>query len=264
MQCDTDGTNIQPFFSRQSYNQEDTNVDFSSCSCPTEPFIEKTFAIDHSNLRKNPLLIFVDSDSQNIMSADKFGCNCNTIANSNLVGDSFPLRTLKSDFGMLYWTNSSQGLVYSLRKNENGVAKWEQISANNMLIFGSHMQPYPPHRCLIPKSIENLEISLFQKTSTTLTIILPDIQIDNECQNISIPTAEYRISYMPYNNGDFIQCDEHCNKITTFEKHMVIKNLQPFTKYIFFLTVSNYYSRLMQENFTNGPTAVFQTSAGGK
>lgn len=264
MQCNTDGSDIQPFFSKQSYSKRDTSVDLPTCSCPIDPSIDKSFTIDHSNSKNKPLLIFVDSKTHDVISADRNGCNCDIVTSGNLISNSLPLNTLKSDFGTLYWINSTQGLVYSIRKSESNIPNRKHLNAQNILIFGSHMQPYPPHKCLIPKYGENVIVSLLQKTATSLTLLMPSVRLNSDCQNVSMPTIEYRIFYMPYNNEEYTQCTENCKQVVTFNKAITIEDLQPFTKYIFSLVVGNYFSQSMEDGESMmGPAVIFQTSVGG-
>ncbi|KAK5650142.1 hypothetical protein RI129_001171 [Pyrocoelia pectoralis] len=262
MQCNTNGTDIQPFLSLHGYIKRNVEVDYPSCNCPLNPVVEKTFTVDHSNSKMNPQVVFADSDTHAIISADKYGCNCDVMAHSKLVKDSFPLHTLKSDFGTLYWTNSTQGLVYSLRKNDTNVANRGQMNAQNILIFGPHMQPYPPSKCLTIQPGENVTISVLKKTSTSLTLALPEIEHDSDCQTLSTPTIQYKIYYKPSIEDNLEQCDESCNQITSFTKVITISNLKSFTKYLFLVRVSNYFTNSLESNLYVGPPAILQTSVG--
>ncbi|XP_031333150.1 proto-oncogene tyrosine-protein kinase ROS isoform X2 [Photinus pyralis] len=262
MQCNTNGTEIKPFLSPHGYIKRDVEVDYPLCNCPLNPVVEKTFAIDHSNLKINPQVVFADSDTYDIISADKYGCNCQVIAHKSLLKDSFPLNTLRSDFGTLYWTNSTQGLVYSLRKNDTAITNREHMNVQNILIFGTHMQPYPPRKCLTIQPGNNVSVQLLKKTSTSLTLALPEIKLDPDCQTVSIPTIEYKIFYKPYNEGTSESCDnsERCNQITTFTKAITISNLKSFTKYVFIVRVGNYFTH--SANVYMGPPVILQTSVG--
>ncbi|KAK4881780.1 hypothetical protein RN001_005099 [Aquatica leii] len=259
MQCSTDGNYIQPFFASNVYRKRDIEVDDSLCNCPLNPTVEGVFAIDHSDSKSKPSLIFVDSDTLSILSANKDGCKCEVVAHNNIISDSFPLHTLKSDFGTLYYTNGTQGLVYSLKKNDSEVTNKEQINAKNILIYGSHMQPYPPRKCLLPALTRNISISLLQKTSSSLKIGLPDIETDEDCQSVSIPTIEYQIYYKYYNENDTETCNANCSQKSTFNKIFTIDGLQPFTKYLIIVAIGNYFS---ENNLLTVSPVMMQTSVG--
>ncbi|KAF5278624.1 hypothetical protein FQA39_LY00666 [Lamprigera yunnana] len=258
MESNTDGSNIQQFFSSRIYPKMDLEVDGSLCNCPLNPTVDKVFAIDHSDTKTKPALIYIDSDANSVLSVDKDVCKCEIIAHNSVISESFPIHTLKSDFGTLYWTNSSQGVVYSLKKNDSIITSREQINARNILIYGSHMQPYPPIKCLVPMIAESVSTVLLQKTSSSLKISLPEIEKEEDCQMVSLPTIQYTIYYKQYSEGDSEECDKNCTRTITFNKVFTIDGLQPFTKYLIIVAIGNYFS---ENNLITSPVAI-QTSIG--
>ena len=243
MVCNTDGTNRREFFKKGRSKR--------SCNCPVGA-IEDTYTLDHSTESK-PMLIFVDSSSQNIVSADRDGCLCDVVAN-NSVGVTLPLERIKSDFGTLYWT--SQGSLYALKKNEtNAVAK--KANVHDVVIFGPHVQPFPPKECLKPKQNREFRVKLKRRTSNSLTLRMPEVR--HACEHTSMPTVEYRIYYKQHD--DSTSCDLGCNVSVTFEKEYTLQNLKPFTNYQVALAVSNYY--MDDEQVVVGPSVAFQTAVGG-
>lgn len=253
MVCNTDGSDRREFFNKNKYTKR--SLLDETCNCPVDVNIEKTYTLDHSTDTK-PLLIFIDSDTHNVVSADKDGCSCNVIAN-NSVGVTFPLDHLKSDFGTLYWTNS-QGILYALKKKGvNLVTK--EVNGHDILIFGPHMQPFPPKECLKPQQINDIMVTFKEKTSNSLTFIMPEIcQV---CRDTSMPTIEYRI-YYTQKTEENTSCDLTCNVSVTFDKEFTVHNLKPFTYYIVSVAVSNYYTK--DDQVVLGPSVIFQTAVGGK
>ncbi|RZC34249.1 proto-oncogene tyrosine-protein kinase ROS, partial [Asbolus verrucosus] len=254
MVCNTDGTEIRSFFSE---NKHKRSLHATVCNCPINANIEKTYTLDHSTNTK-PLLIFIDSVTQNVISADKDGCRCNVIVN-NTIGVTLPLERIKSDFGTLYWT-SPQGLLFALKRNEANIVT-KEVNVYDILIFGPHMQPFPPKECLSPKQHSNITVELKHKTSNSLTLIMPEHEISQMCGETSTATIEYRIYYMQENDsGDTFCSNFHCNVSVTFEKEFTIENLKPFTNYIVSVAISNYYTE--DEEVVIGPSLVFQTAVG--
>ncbi|XP_044258516.1 proto-oncogene tyrosine-protein kinase ROS isoform X1 [Tribolium madens] len=250
MVCNTDGSDRREFFNKDKYTKR--SILDESCNCPVDVNIEKTYTLDHSTETK-PLLVFIDSDTHNVVSADKNGCSCSVIANNSL-GVTLPLDRLKSDFGTLYWTNSR--LLHALRKKEANLVT-KEVNGHDILIFGPHMQPFPPAECLRPQQYADIRVTLKEKTSTSLTLLMPEVgQI---CVDTSMPTIEYRIYYTE-KVDDNTSCDFTCNFSSTFDKEFRIKNLKPFTHYVVAVTVSNYYTK--DDEVVLGASTVFQTAIG--
>ncbi|XP_025828950.1 proto-oncogene tyrosine-protein kinase ROS isoform X3 [Agrilus planipennis] len=264
MQSELNGSDIRPFFVQRSHNKRSLeSEEEESCNCPVYPNVEKTFTVDHSDSKTKPAIIFIDSDTHAITSSDKDGCHCEILANHQVVGDSFPLQKLKSDFSNLYWTNKTQGHLYSLRKKELNVTKGQEISdAHDMQIYGSHMQPYPEGKCLVPEYKKDTTISLVHATSHSLTLAMPEVTLNKDCENVSQATVEYTIHYKQYHENDLNECFGDCSEIKTLEKVLTIDGLKPFSKYSFWVSVKNYFMELMKTESQNRHSIIIQTSAG--
>lgn len=260
MQSNTDGSNIIPFF--LDHLRDKRSIDQEECNCPLLPSIGKTFTIDHSDRENKFKLFYLDTNSSSVIEADHNSCQCQITLNVT----SQNLETLKSDFNRLYWTNSIDDYLYIFDKRSNKIETILQRNAGDFLIYGRHTQPYPQEKCLIPKFNENLTVSLVTRLSNSLILGMPDIEIEEECRNISTATVEYRIYYMPYNSEDDVQCDETCAQISTFSKEMIVKGLRPFSEYVFSLDVSNYYSNNGRNGQKHhiGPGTVIKTAVGGE
>jgi proto-oncogene tyrosine-protein kinase ROS len=251
MVCNTDGTGRRSFFSSSKHNKRSLE---EFCNCPIDVNIEKTYTLDHSTKTK-PLLIFIDSATQNVVSSDKDGCFCNIIANNTSV--IHPLERIKSDFGTLYWT-SPPGLLYALKRNETNIVT-KEVDVQDILIFGPHMQPFPPKECLSPRQHTNIRVELKSKTSTSLTLKMPDHKINEMCGDTSMATIEYRIYYTQQVDDDS-SYDSQRNVSITFEKEFTIEGLKPFTNYVVSVALSNYYTD--DEQIVIGHSVIFQTAVG--
>lgn len=106
---------IKPFFKEHNYGI--INSDDVRCNCSFFPEIGSSFSLDHSDSIKQPLIIFIDLYSQNVMSSDKNGCLCHVIAKKNEMANHFPFGHIRSDLGMLYWTNHDT--LYALKRSED-------------------------------------------------------------------------------------------------------------------------------------------------
>ncbi|XP_017769031.1 PREDICTED: proto-oncogene tyrosine-protein kinase ROS isoform X2 [Nicrophorus vespilloides] len=243
MQINSDGSEMAPFFGNP----------LDECDCPNHPQIERTFTLDHSRPDK-PSLIFINKYAKRVLAADRDGCKCEEV----YAGIEEPVETIRGDFGSLYWKNRGRGgLLNSWRNDEVMV---EQIDTNDVMIFGSHMQPYPKQDCLVPLLSKNLTVGLVNKTSHTLRLKMPEVEVKAECEDYSLAAVEFRVFYMPYNDENDLRCDETCTQEQTFEDSLEIGNLRSYSRYVFSVTLSNYYLSNASEFI--GPGVVFQTAAG--
>lgn len=260
MQSNLDGNEIQPFFSQRKNNKRDLEHDPSLCNCPLFPEVGPIFTVDHSDVNNKPLLIFIDPYTLNVMSTDQDGCICNVVANNSIVNNHFSLKHLKSDTATLYWTNPSQGLLYSFKKGYANVLS-KEMKVSDIDIFGQHIQPYPPTECLSPQQYGNFTVSLNYKSANYLNLQMPDAIIHEKCNNYSIASIAYTIFYKMYNNDS--DCAEaECDKKITFDKNVELGGLKPYTNYTISVSVSNYFSNV--DEILVGPPSIFQTAPGGK
>lgn len=260
MKSNTNGTQTEPFFNQ---DQSLLSSEGEPCDCPWDFSLEKTFSLDHSNIVQKPILTFIDSDTYTIRSADKDGCRCNIVADSVVISNSRPIHTLKSDFKMLYWTNIEEKLLYSVEKNNNQVLKKTEISAQDILIYGMHMHPYPPLECLIPAK-SNITVTLKKKMAHMLVLDMPQYRLEDGCPDVSIASPEYTVYYRRHSKNDTLEYDRSCRKIKTFNRTLKVQGLQPFSRYVFFVSISNYYADLHEEEALISEGVVFETAAGSK
>ncbi|CAH1131270.1 unnamed protein product [Ceutorhynchus assimilis] len=239
-----DGSHVRNFFG----NRQKRSL---SCNCPSENIqLEPTFTIDHSDIKKTPSLIFINSNTKEVFASDKDGCMCNIIAN---VSQTFPLHKIKSDFGSLYWLNS-EGVLYALKKgNINLLSK--PIKANDVNIYGKHVQPYPSKECLSPKQYSNFTPTIEKKSYYSLTLKMPKIVFDADCMNTSTPSAIYTIKY-----GEVLRFVETLRYLSTFNETFELSNLRPFTMYSVSAAVSNHFNK--GDKMVFGEPLISRTSPG--
>lgn len=267
MQSNTNGTEIVPFFVDHMRNKRSLPDDGDqSCNCALYPTIEKTFTIDHSDPTNRFKLIYIDTVLSSILSVDQYSCRCDILLNISGDHRAQTVNTLKSDFNRMYWTTTDDDYLYVFNKRTNNLEKFPQQNSGDILIYGQHTQPYPPQKCLLPKFNDNLIVSLVAKMSDSLILRMPRIDVDEDCRNVSTGTVEYKVYYMPYSTEDDLQCDETCAQISTFNDELTITGLRPFSKYVFSLSVSNFYSNVGSggSRIRIGPGTVIKTAVGGE
>ncbi|XP_030754698.1 proto-oncogene tyrosine-protein kinase ROS-like isoform X3 [Sitophilus oryzae] len=236
MFSDLNGYNTEDFFSSSIQDQAKRNTTAEDCNCSTNTNVESTFTIDHSVFQIEPVLIFIDSDSKEVFSSDKSGCQCNVILNGTILSESDPLKKVKFDFDSLYWTNSDDTLYALKPKHSHLLSK--PLKSNDILIYGEHTQPYPPQDCLSPLQHLDIKPSIKRMSFDSLTLKMPDVLFNSNCMNTSIATVMYRIRYIKTNNnpgGDF-------GEVTTFDKEIEVTDLEPYTIYTVKVAASNHYS----------------------
>ncbi|CAG9858272.1 unnamed protein product [Phyllotreta striolata] len=246
-QSDIDGSYERSFFTKHPAFGK-----LSNSNCPYKPQIGPYFALDHSGLDLSPRIVFLDARC--ILWADKYSDTCGLLVDFNEAIEDFPMKNLEADFLNVYWTNG--GVVHSVDWKEQ-IAK-KQIS--DMKIYGKHVQPYPPQRCLSPKQHNNYTVSLASKTFDSVVIELPEPLIYNECRNISMARIKYTVYYTEFVEGFDCDANANCSMLVTSDRRRVLDHLKPYTKYLIRVAVTNEYSK--ENDIIIGPPSVFQTSPG--
>ncbi|XP_050510998.1 proto-oncogene tyrosine-protein kinase ROS isoform X1 [Diabrotica virgifera virgifera] len=251
MQSDIFGSNVKNFFI------DHKSAPNKPCNCPYKPEIGPFFTLDHSDINARPKVIFLDIYTQNLMWSDKDAESCGLLADSNYIRDGFPLTNLEADFVTLYWTQ--KGVLHALNRKEYKLFT-KEIDVSDIIIYGKHIQPYPPERCLSPKQHNNYTLSLNSKSFNSLVLTMPKPSVHEDCFNISMASIKYMIYYSKYVDG--FDCFEtrNCSELVTFNETQIINELKPYTRYLIRVSVSNYYSDV--RSIIIGPPSVFQTSPG--
>lgn len=235
----------------------------SSCNCSSFASTDGAFTVDHSNHNTRPLIIFVHSATQELIWTDSDGCACHVLESAELTKDSFPIKSLGSDFQSIYFTNSTKGALYGLDRESKEISK-TQMDASNFLVYGQYVQPHPPIKCLEPKLAHNSSLILITRLSHSLVLEMPElIEQHPDCVETSMPTVRYSLHYRKWTPQVGSAPSQVKRHLESFDRSIEIKNLRSFTKYVFYVSVGNCFSDSKKKIITS-PGVVFQTSAGGK
>lgn len=235
---------------------KDLISDDKDCSCSYFSSVQRSFMIDHSTTKSKPRILFLSQESNDLLETDENGCNCEIAAGNSILGSH--VQKFQSDRSNLYWTNSEQQLL-SVKDSEYAF-EVGKITAQDFLIFGPHMQPFPDEDCLLPE-LRGLNLDLLESTADSLTILLPEAQLNENCSNKNFATLNYMVLFSEFNESKSY-CTDDCTLITTFDAEVKIGRLKPYTKYKFLVTVRNYFVNPEESNVIGPQT--FQTAAGGK
>ena len=258
MQSDTDGKNIKPFFD-EVYRENDDYIDPNVCNCLPITKIENTFSVDHSEDERAPQLYLIDSSTGELIISDHVGCRCRKIPTATCNG----VQNVRADSQSLYCSSNITLLHLSVENRVDGVPK-HFFPINDFLIYGSHAQPYPPNECLSPKSDDEVKVKLLEKTDRSLHLQMPEFHLPEGCSNTSTATTEYIVYCEPVVEDDYRAVNETCITMTTFGKTLEVNGLQPYTKYVFWIGLANFYSE-MKDSFKNeGGEVTLRTDVGGK
>ncbi|XP_060523893.1 proto-oncogene tyrosine-protein kinase ROS isoform X2 [Cylas formicarius] len=255
MQSNLDGSDSRDFFLKSLKRKRsivEESSDESQCNCTPNVNVEPTFTLDHSDVTALPSLVFVDSETKDIIQADKNGCICKKIVENHVVSKTYPIKTLKSDFGSLYWTNGN-GSLYVFKRPESALIT-KRLEAVDFLIYGKHTQPQPALKCLTPQQHNNFIATLETKTASSLLLNMPEFSIHENCSNTTMATVRYTIVYKE------LFGKEKMEDATTFDKVFWINNLKPFSKYAVSIALCNYFTK--ERDIIVGPPITFQTAPG--
>ncbi|XP_044740104.1 proto-oncogene tyrosine-protein kinase ROS [Chrysoperla carnea] len=246
--CNYNGDNIETFFSNEPGNL---------CNCTQFMQIDRSFTLT-MNEQNDIHLLFINRKRQLIIDADFLGCYCKIIQ-SNTINDYTKSLTATNDNDHIYYVNS--GKIYT---------NYNQLETNFETIeiiktFGSYKQLFPNEYCLIPYQSTSLEVTMYNRSAHSLILKMPKPEQNGmdtlECSS-TMPSIQYRILYRQYNKNDPLKCNKYSDIILTYDNYLKVHDLKPFTKYIFCLVVSNYYSALADKTLVIGTGVVLQTAAG--
>lgn len=257
MKSPADGSSLRPLFSIH-----DLDESRRQCNCPENPRIGKTLSLDQTN-PYDPVVLYSDEWQGRLYQTGSRGCDCKIVAYSQ----KLPPMSVTSDHRYVYWSNETENSVYILKQD----SKVEDIpvpGVRKITAIGSHLQPFPPVRCLLARSLTSEPI-LLETTSRSVTLELPKPETLLECENISTPSIQYTIYYGINSEGermsDELECldrIEVCNVTVRYRRIVKIEDLKPYSSYVFMVSFKNYYNDLVNIKRFIGPPTVFRTSAG--
>lgn len=236
-------------------------VENSYCNCSKYDLNIKSFTLNYFNIESFRLL-FTDTLSKHVISADKNGCICKPSNLNEFFEKNSPINSFKLDSENLYMSSDNNFYHKSFKADINNSLCYE-IGIKEFLIFGSHMQLYPPLKCLKPMPNQSATAQLKSFTATSITLLLPTPLKNNGCKNTSMPLTKYHIYYKLYSNFSNNDCDNNCLYQTTYNRTIKIKNLRPYSKYVFYIGLGNYFSKEENIYLLHLPS-IFETAPGGR
>ncbi|OXU31361.1 hypothetical protein TSAR_014934 [Trichomalopsis sarcophagae] len=259
MQSDLSGENVQPFFN----HTED-------CSCLFRPMLQPVFTIDNTD-PQSPVVYFISPEGQ-LFIADIEGCICSLVLDVT-PSRGLPPTSLTTDKSYIYWSNMESGKIHYADKTSTGedsrVREYPISDARYIRAIGKSLQPYPDSDCLMPQRAV-YSVQQVSKTSTSITVRLPEPAAYLGCEKYSLPATLYTIDVSECRkiidnrtiSDDVCENDDRI-RFQTYWKEFEAKGLKPFTEYRFKLTLANYYG---DQEFANvdqyGPGLVLRTGAG--
>ncbi|XP_055602255.1 proto-oncogene tyrosine-protein kinase ROS isoform X2 [Uranotaenia lowii] len=177
--------------------------------------------------------------------------------------DYYPkMRSIAKDSDHLYWLDEEEAVV---RYDQTGENKQRVIPGARALL-PLPLQYYPKRRCLVPlQKNYDYHAKLLQRTEKSLSLLLPRPQVYPDCR-----TKPSGVQYLIYfkelsetTSNETTECSEQtCSVVTSFDITKTIKDLKPYTKYQFQISLENYYQIQELDNPHLGSTTVFITAAG--
>lgn len=220
--------------------------------------VYKTFSLDTSS--DNSLSIIWRGDSTQLFTTD---INREHSSPIDIFYDENQQNLVK-DSGRLYWTKNDKIHAYSVYANDHHEYVMNAPNANRLFAF--FHQNYLDEDCMIPLQGYNGSKyipELIKGDERSLHILLPESQVDSNCNGRKPPAVLYTILYAKAGNGNVRNCTlPDCKIVESLNDREIISNLKPFVRYKFQIGVNNYYGRRMGIPSTYGPVVVFKTSIG--
>lgn len=251
MQGRTDGSGVTPLFPIRSSTSD------RECTCSDHPTVGKTLTVDQTDPSKIAI-IYSDDWQDQVFQTESEGCDCRLLVHSS----KLPPTSITTDHKYLYWSNETEDSIFIFKENTE-IQKFALEGARKIVAIGSHLQPFPPAVCLTV-SQETPIPALVDNSATSITLQLPKPERKRGCENVSVPSVQYVVYFGLIGENGMSDCNDDINKcksIVTFKRTMKIKDLQPFSNYIFMVSLRNYFTSL-KEPVVVGPPVVFATLAG--
>lgn len=164
------------------------------------------------------------------------------------------------DSSRMYWTQND--IVFA--ENPPEQVPYQQKLFYPMKILPIFRQNYPPIHCLLPRKHFDRKdhLAVYDSSDRSLWLHLP---VPKRFENCSFEPMflKYKIMYTELMGENTKACSQiTCKIIETYDKVIEIANLQPYTKYQFQISISNYYTENMNITMNFTRPIVFQTKAG--
>ncbi|XP_046600630.1 proto-oncogene tyrosine-protein kinase ROS isoform X2 [Neodiprion lecontei] len=252
MQSNLNGENVQYFF-----NQID------DCSCHYAPIVRPVMAVDNTDA-STPVIYWVSMEGH-LNIADMDGCTCNMVLGPGF-NRGLPPTSLTVDKINLYWSNADKDSVYYVEKanpDDTRIKRLYLQSPRSLKAIGKSLQPYPVAECLVPRQVSD-NVEVLKKFSNSIKIKLPEPVPHFACEKYNLPATLYTIYITECSAVDSTKCSNNREnmKLKTFKKEIEVENLKPFSRYMFQLSLSNYYSGLESSSPEPHQGVVIITEAG--
>nr|CAD7570351.1 unnamed protein product [Timema californicum] len=268
----TNTGDVRPFFTVTTVRRKRES---EACNCPDNPAVGQAMSIDQTD-PGNPRVLWVDGWHGDIYMADTRGCHCTVLVNATVNTETgLPPTSVTTDHRLLYWSNSTEGRIYSVvkptsaaqRQNKeleymsSGVTRIDVSGVRRITALGLHLQPYPVRKCLWPRDPEAAP-TLHARSAQSITLSLPQPRRERECGDVSMATIEYTVYYGPAGGWDCGSSLHECVSVVTYSSTFEVTGLRPFHRYVFRVALRNYYSDLERISPVIGPAVILRTAPG--
>nr|CAD7413857.1 unnamed protein product [Timema poppensis] len=268
----TNTGDVRPFFTVTTVRRKRES---EACNCPDNPAVGQAMSIDQTD-PGNPRVLWVDGWHGDIYMADTRGCHCTVLVNATVNTETgLPPTSVTTDHRLLYWSNSTEGRIYSVvkptsaaqRQNKEleymslGVTRIDVSGVRRITALGLHLQPYPVRKCLWPQDPEAAP-TLHARSAQSITLSLPQPRRERECGDVSMATIEYTVYYGPAGGWDCGSSLHECVSVVTYSSTFEVTGLRPFHRYVFRVALRNYYSDLERISPVIGPAVILRTAPG--
>lgn len=249
MQSRTDGSNLSPLFSMPDEKNE------NECTCTENPIIGRVLSVDQTD-PFNVAIIYSNEWQDYIYQTEPNGCDCRLMVHSSKLSPT----SLTTDHKYLYWSNETEDSVFIYK--QNSIETFTLEGVKKIMAVGSHLQPFPPVNCLMAQQVAPIPI-LLDNSVSSITLQLPQPERNIECKNISLPSVQYIIYFDSITEDGISECNEDilkCKSVMTYQRIVKINDLEPFSTYVFMISLRNYFN-FLKEPIT-GPPIIYSTLAG--
>ncbi|XP_067675199.1 proto-oncogene tyrosine-protein kinase ROS-like isoform X2 [Haliotis asinina] len=237
-----------------------------NCTCSDRLNVSPVVAMDYSNSGRTEI-VFIDMPTYTIMATDVAGCQCRVVFKataSNTRG--LPPSLLAVDHLRVYWYNKDTGKLYSVNKKTGRDYIQQSVpDVQDIVAYGDHLQPLPDSDCLDPGKYSG-KVTVEEVTDKSIGLLLDAVTRPKHCKGISTPQDKYTAWYKQLKDRSLTphtDCrteSESCQKVESYDRFVNITGLEPYTKYLFQVTISNYYTEYLAE--TAGKEVVQRTKQG--
>ncbi|XP_035828604.1 proto-oncogene tyrosine-protein kinase ROS [Aplysia californica] len=227
----------------------------SSCSCSSALDVAPVIAMSYKRPDGATEIVFADKISGSIYTSDISGCHCSLVFEPTArMRYGLPPDLLAVDHKRVTWYNTTEGRLYSISKSSGqGLIVQDLPGVQDILAYGSHLQPLPDSGCLDPGAY-NSTVETVSINTTAIHLRLSAPIRPAACGGISAPVDKYTVYYKkvePHKAGaspqDCQSSVELCQIQEVYSTTVHLTKLEPYTKYLIQVAVSNYYTQYLSK-----------------